>query len=162
MQTSGALTITTPSDREVHITRAFDAAPGLVFDAFTKPELVRRWYGPTGWSLVVCDVDLRVGGAWRFVSHRPDGKTIGQHGIYREVIPGARLVYTESWDEWDAGETLVTMVLSAEGGKTLLQSTLLFPSKDVRDTVLKSGLEKGATETYDKLAQLVESAALSP
>jgi len=161
MHAAGLLTITTPSDREVVLTRVFDAPSAMVFDALTKPELLGRWYGTAGWSLEVCDIDLRVGGAWRFVSRRPDGKTIGQYGVYREIIPGERLVFTESWEDWDAGETLVTTVLVDNRGKTAFSSTLLFPSREVRDTVLKSGLERGASETYDRMAQVLAASLLS-
>jgi uncharacterized protein YndB with AHSA1/START domain len=149
------LTISTPSARELAHTRVFDAPRRLVFDALTKPDLLRRWYGPTGWSLVVCEIDLRVGGAWRFVGRRPDGRTIGQSGVYREVVAPERLVNTETWDDWDAGETLVTTVLREEGGRTTLTSTMLFPSQEVRDVLIKNGMDSGAAETYDKLAALL-------
>jgi uncharacterized protein YndB with AHSA1/START domain len=155
MKSPGALTITTPTGREVVLTRVFDAAPGLVFDALTRPELLKRWYGPSGWSLVVCEIDLKVGGRWHFVVRRPNGREIGQRGVYREIVPAERLVNTESWEDWDAGETLVTTVLVERSGKTTLTSTLRFPSREVRDTVLKSGLEPGAAENYDKLAELL-------
>ena len=151
--------ITTPSDREVVLTRVFDAPGMLVFDALTKPELLRRWYGPNGWSLDVCDIDLRVGGAWRFVVRRPDGKAFGQRGVYREIVPGARLVNTESWEDWDPGETLVTTVLTEKAGKTTFSSTMLFPSKEVRDVVVKGGLQSGAAESYDTLEGVLASLA---
>ncbi|MEW6734391.1 MAG: SRPBCC family protein [Acidobacteriota bacterium] len=157
MKNSGALKITTPTDREVMLTRVFDAPCQLVFNALTKPELLKRWYGPSGWTMVVCEIDLRVGGKWRFVSCRPDGKTIGQHGVYREIVLSERLVNTESWEDWDAGETLVTTVLAEQDGKTIFTATMLFPSQEVRDTVLKSGLEHGAVEIYNKLAELLAS-----
>jgi uncharacterized protein YndB with AHSA1/START domain len=157
MKSTGALTITTPTDRDVVLTRVFDAPRHLVFDALTKPELLKRWYGPSGWSLVVCEVDLRVGGRWRFVVHRPDGKAIGQRGVYREIVAGERLVNTESWEDWEPGETLVTTILVEQGGKTTLTSTVRFPSQEVRDTILESGLAHGATEGYDKLAEMLAS-----
>jgi uncharacterized protein YndB with AHSA1/START domain len=149
------LTITTPSDREVLLTRDFDAPANLVFDALTKPEWLKRWYGPAGWTLVVCDIDLRVGGAWRFVVRQPAGKEIGQKGIYQEIDRPNRIVNTESWEDWDAGETLVTTVLNEHDGRTTFQCTILFPSKDVRDTVVKAGLEHGAIEGYNKLAEVL-------
>jgi uncharacterized protein YndB with AHSA1/START domain len=150
-----SLTITTPTDREVVLTRTFAAPRELVFKALTQPELLKHWYGPTGWTMVVCDIDLRVGGKWRFVSQRPDGKQIGQFGIYQEIIEPERIVNSEAWEDWDAGETLVTTALTEQSGQTLFQSTILFPSKEVRDTVVRSGLEDGAAETYDKLAVLL-------
>jgi uncharacterized protein YndB with AHSA1/START domain len=151
------LTITTPTDREVELTRDFDAPASLVFDALTQPEWLRRWYGPTGWTLVVCEIDLKVGGAWHFVVRRPDGKEIGQLGVYREIVKPRRIVNTESWEDWDAGETLVTTVLTEQEGKTKFQATILFPSQEVRDTVVKAGLEHGAKESYDKLADVLKT-----
>jgi len=156
---SNTLKVTTPSDREIAMTRVFDAPRNLVFDALTKPELLERWYGPRGWSLVVCEIDLRVGGAWRFVTRRPDGKQIGQRGVYREIVPPERLANTESWEDWNPGELLVTTVLVEQGGKTTLTNTSLFPSQEVRDTLIKSGMTSGAAETYDKLAEYLASVA---
>lgn len=151
------LQITTPTAREVVVTREFDAPPGIVFDAMTKPEMLKHWYGPEGWSLEVCDIDLRVGGKWRFVSRQPSGKEIGQFGVYQEIVFGERLVNTESWEDWDAGETLVTTVFSEQGGRTLFTSTILFPSEEVRDFILKSGLETSAGAVYDKLAAFLKT-----
>ena len=151
------LQITTPTAREVVVTREFDAPPGIVFDAMTKPEMLKHWYGPEGWSLEVCDIDLRVGGKWRFVSRQPSGKEIGQFGVYQEIVPGERLVNTESWEDWDAGETLVTTVFSEQGGRTLFTSTILFPSEEVRGFILKSGLETSAGAVYDKLAAFLKT-----
>jgi len=152
-----ALEVSTPNDRDVVVRRWFDAPRSLVFDALTKPELLRRWYGPAGWRLETCEIDLRVGGHWRFVIHRPDGKAIGQMGQYREIVSGKRLVNTESWEDWDAGETLVTTELEEDGRGTAFTSTLHFPSRDVRDIVLKNGLEKGVREVYTRLDQLLNS-----
>jgi uncharacterized protein YndB with AHSA1/START domain len=154
MDTS-SLTITTPSDREVVLTRVFDATPDLVFKALTEPELLKRWYGPKGWEMVVCDIDLRVGGKWRIVSRKPGGKEIGQFGVYQEIVRPTRIVNSEAWEDWDAGETQVTTTLTEQDGRTTFQSTILFPSKEVRDTVVKSGLEHGAAETYDRLAEVL-------
>ena len=153
------LTITTPSEREVTVTRLFSAPRTLVFDALTKPELLRRWYGPTGWELLKCEIDLRTGGKWRFVSRHPNGKEIGQLGVYQEIVPGEKIVNTENWEDWDAGETLVTTVLTEENGITKLTSTMLFPSESVRDTVLKGGLEHGSKECYDKLDDVLAEVA---
>lgn len=157
MSATPGLTITTPTDREVVLTRAFDAPRTLVFEALTTPKLLARWYGPVDWTLDVCYIDLRVGGAWRFVVKRPDGKAIGQRGVYREIVPGERLVYSESWEDWDAGETLVTTTLTEHNGVTTFSSTILFPSREVRDTVVKSGLERGAAQSYAKLAEVLAS-----
>lgn len=157
MKNTGTLKVTTPSDREIVLTRVFDAPRELVFDAFTKPELLRRWFGPRGWSLVVCDVDLRAGGAWRFVLRGPDGTEMGMRGVYREIMPPERSVHMESFDDFPGVESQVTTVLAERAGKTTLTATVLYPSREVRDIVIKSGMEHGAAETYDKLAELLAS-----
>jgi uncharacterized protein YndB with AHSA1/START domain len=157
MSSSATLTVTTPTDRELVMTRDFNAPRHLVFDALTTPELLRRWYGPVGWSLVVCEIDLQVGGAWRFVTRRPDGKEIGQRGVYREIAAPERLVNTESWEDWNPGEVLATAVLVERDGTTTLTNTLLFPSQEVRDRLVESGMTSGAAETYDKLAACLAS-----
>ena len=149
------LTITTPTDREVVLTRVFDATAELVFKALTEPELLKRWYGPRGWEMVVCDIDLRVGGKWRIVSRKPGGKEIGQFGVYNEIVRPTRIVNSEAWEDWDAGECLVTTVLTEIDRRTTFQSTILFPSQEVRDIVVKAGLEHGAAESYTKLAELL-------
>jgi uncharacterized protein YndB with AHSA1/START domain len=155
MKSSAALEITTPTEREVVLKRIFDASRELVFDALTTPELLKRWYGPTGWTLILCEIDLKVGGNWHFVVERPDGKKIGQKGVYHEVIRPERIVNTESWEDWDPGETLVTTTLVEIDRKTTLTSTSLFPSQEVRDIILKSGLDDGAKQSYQRLADLL-------
>ena len=157
MKNTGTLKVTTPTDREIVMTRVFDAPRRLVFDAFTKPELLKRWFGPRGWSLVVCEVDLKVGGGFRFVLRGPDGKEMGMRGVYREIVPPERSVHMESFDDYP-GESQVTAVFVEQDGKTTLTATVLYPSKEVRDVVIKSGMEHGAAESYDKLAELLESA----
>ncbi len=153
------LQVTTPTERELVVTRVFAAPRNLVFDALTKPELLKLWYVAGGWSMEICEIDLRVGGAWRFVTRRPDGKEIGQVGVYREIKPPERIVNTESWEDWNPGELLVTTVLVEQGGKTTLTSTLLFPSQEVRDMLIKAGMTTGAAEAYDKLAEYLASVA---
>src|SRR5207247_4922691 len=110
MMNTGTLKVTTPTDREIVLTRVFDAPRRLVFDAFTKPEILKRWFGPRGWSLVTCEVDLRVGGGFRFVLRGPDGRDLGMRGIYRELSSPDRSVHTESFDDFP-GESLVTTIL---------------------------------------------------
>ena len=159
---NNSVTIITPNDRDVVLTRIFDAPRQLVFDALTRPELLARWYGPAGWTLLVCEIDLRVGGKWHFVSQRPDGKKFGQLGVYQEIVPGQRIVNTETWEDWGAGETLVTTVLVEHAGRTTLTSTVRFPSQAVRDTVLKGGMASGAEQEYEKLAAfLAETQAVA-
>ena len=154
MKNTGTLRVTTPSEREIVMTRIFDAPRHLVFDAFTKPELLKRWFGPKGWSLVVCEVDLRVGGSWRFVLRGPDGKEMGMRGVYREVQPPERSVHTETFDDFP-GESTVTAVLVEDRGKTTLTATVRYESQEIRDAVIQSGMEHGAAESYDKLAELL-------
>ena len=156
MKNTGTLKVTTPTDREIVLTRVFDAPRRLVFDAFTKPELLKRWFGPRGWSLVVCEIDLKVGGTFRFVLRGPDGTDMGMRGVYREIVPPERSVHMESFDDYP-GESLVTTVLVEHGGKTTLTATVLYPSQEIRDAVIKSGMEHGAAECYDKLAELLAS-----
>ena len=156
MKNTGTLKVTTPSDREIVLTRVFDAPRSLVFDALTKPELLKRWFGPRGWSLVVCEIDLRVGGKWRFVLRGPDGHEMGMRGVYREIVPPDRSVHTESFDDYP-GESIVTTVLVEQGGKTTLTGTILYESKEIRDAVINSGMEHGAAESHDRLAELLAS-----
>jgi uncharacterized protein YndB with AHSA1/START domain len=156
MKNTGTLKVTTPSDREIVLTRVFDAPRSLVFEAFAKPELLKRWFGPRGWSLTVCEVDLNVGGHFRFVMRSPDGKEMGMRGVYREIVPPERSVHMESFDDFP-GESQVTAVFTESAGKTTLTATLLYPSQEVRDAVIKSGMEHGAAESYDKLAELLAS-----
>jgi uncharacterized protein YndB with AHSA1/START domain len=156
----GLLEITTPSDREISMTRVFNAPAQLVFDAWTKPELLKRWLGVrAGWTMEVCEVDLRVGGKYRFVWRGPD-MTMGMGGAYREVVPPTRLVSTEKFDEaWYEGEAIDTIVLVEQDGKTTVTTTVRFVSREVRDAVIKSGMASGVAESYDKLAELLPSLA---
>ena len=128
MKNTGSLKVTTPTDREIVLTRVFDAPRHLVWDAFTKPELLKRWFGPRDWSLVVCEVDLKVGGGFRFVLRGPDGRDMGMRGTYREIVPGERSIHTESFDDFP-GESTVTTVLVENGGTTTLTATVLYPSR---------------------------------
>jgi uncharacterized protein YndB with AHSA1/START domain len=159
MTNSGTLKLTTPTAREITMTRVFDAPRRLVFEAFTKPELVRQWLlGPPGWTMPVCEIDLRVGGAYRYVWRNAKGKEMGMGGIYREVVPQERLVCTELFDEaWYPGESLVTTILTERDGRTTLTSTMLYVSQEARDGVLKSGMERGVVASYDRLETLLAS-----
>ena len=154
-----SLKVTTPSDREIAMTRVFDAPRKLVFEAMIKPEFLKRWLtGPPGWSMSVCEIDAKVGGAYRYVWSGPDGETMGMGGVYREFTPPARLVATEKFDEsWYPGEALVTMALTEHGGKTTFTLTVLYESKEARDGVLKSPMEEGVAYGYDRLAELLDS-----
>ncbi len=156
MMNTGTLKVTLPSDREVVLTRVFDAPRHLVFDALTKPELLKRWFGPRGTSLISCEVDLRVGGAWRYVLRGSDGREMGMGGVYREIVPGERTIHTEDFDDYP-GESIVTTILTEHDGKTTLTATVLCESQEIRDAVLSTGMEHGAAETYDRLAELLPS-----
>ena len=157
MNSSGALKVTAQSDREIVMTRVFDAPRNLVFDAYTKPELLKRWLGVFGgYSMPVCEVDLRVGGTYRFVWRGPDGAEMGVRGVYREVVRPERLMHTEKFDEaWYPGEALITTVLVVLGAKTTLTVTMRYESREARDAVLKSPMESGVAQSYDKLAELL-------
>ena len=161
MNNIGNLKVTAPGDREIVMTRDFDAPRGLVFDAWTKPELLKRWLGAEGWSMVVCEVDLRVGGAYRFVWRGPDGTDMGMGGVYREIVPPERLVTTEAFDEqWYPGEALDTMVLVERGGRTTVTVTVLYESREARDAVLRTPMAEGVAESYDKLTELLASTSV--
>jgi uncharacterized protein YndB with AHSA1/START domain len=155
------LQVTTPSDREISMTRVFDAPRKLVYDAHTKPELVRQWLlGPPGWTMPVCDMDVRVGGRYRWVWRRDaDGTTMGMGGVYREVVAPERLVTTEKFDTaWYPGEGLNTLVLVEHGGQTTLTQTMRYESREARDAVLKSGMQEGVTAGYERLDALLAAA----
>jgi uncharacterized protein YndB with AHSA1/START domain len=159
MTETASLQITTPSDREVAMTRVFDAPRSLVFDALTKPELIRRWLlGPPDWTMTVCEMDLRVGGEYRYVWQKDTGTVMGMGGVIREIVPPERLVMTERFDEsWYPGEAVGTMVLVERDGKTTLTQTMLYESLEARDAVLASGMETGVAYSYDRLAELLAS-----
>ena len=153
---SHTFTVTTPSDQEIRMTRLFDAPRRLVFDAMTRPEHVKRWWGclGDGYSVPVCEIDLRPGGRWRFVNRHPKGEA-AFHGEYREVTPPGRVVFTEIFEDFPDVESVVTAELSDEGGKTRLTATVWYPSTEVRDMVMKSGMATGAGISYDRLEDLV-------
>jgi uncharacterized protein YndB with AHSA1/START domain len=153
---AGATTITTPSDREVVMTRVVDAPRRLVFAAWTNPEHLQHWMGPNGWTMSVCQIDLRPGGAYRFVWRGPDGTQLGIAGVYREVTPPERVVSTESWDgDWP--ETLNTLTFTEEHGKTTITNRVLYPSKEARDAALQTRMTDGAAEGLERLAEYVST-----
>ena len=157
-----ALKITPSGDRDLVMTRDFDAPRNLVYDAHTKPELVRRWLlGPPGWSMPVCDMDVRVGGKYRWVWKKDaDGSTMGMGGVYREVKASERLVSTEKFDEaWYPGESLNTLVLVEKGGRTTLTQTMRYESREARAAVIKSPMEQGVAASYDRLEAVLTDAA---
>ena len=156
---SPTLTVTTPTEREIVMTRVFDAPRSLVFDAWTNPAHVPHWMlGPAGWTMPVCEIDLRPGGAWHFVWRRSDGTEMGMRGIYKEIVPPERLVSTESWGgDWP--ETLNTLILSEEDGKTTISLRVLYPSKEARDAALQTGMKDGVSVSFDRLAEYLRTMA---
>jgi uncharacterized protein YndB with AHSA1/START domain len=157
MNNTAALQVTTPSDREIAMTRAFNAPRRLVFEAMTQPELVKRWLsGLPGWTMPVCEIDLQVGGAYRYAwRNESTGQEMGMGGVFQEIERPERLVVTERFDQsWYPGEALVTSVLEEERGRTTLISTVLYESKEARD-IAKSGMEDGVDLSYDRLEELL-------
>ena len=161
MKNPSRLQVIAKGDREIVITRDFDAPRTLVFDALTKPELVKRWLGVFGgWTLPVCEIDLRVGGSYRYQWHGPGGERMGMRGVYREIVRPERIVSTETFDEsWYPGGAVGTVVLSERGGRTTLTTTVLYDSRDARDAVMKSPMESGLSAGYDNLEKVLASAA---
>ena len=150
--------VTTPTDREVVVTRVFAAPRGMVFDAHTKPELVRRWLlGPPGWTMPVCEIDLRVGGTYRYEwEHAASGQRMGVAGTFTEIVRPSRIVITQVFDQdWTGGETVVTTNLAEEKGKTTLTTTVRYSSREARDAALKTGMTSGMEAGYERLDQLL-------
>jgi uncharacterized protein YndB with AHSA1/START domain len=156
---SGSFQCLTPSDTEITLTRLFDAPRELVWEAMTRPEHVKQWWGilDHGYSVPVCEIDLRVGGRWRFVGRGPEGDIPAFYGEYLEIDRPARLVYTEIFEPFPDGGSLVTQRLDEEHGKTRLTVTATYDSRETRDVVLGTGMEKGAAISYDRLEDLVQS-----
>jgi uncharacterized protein YndB with AHSA1/START domain len=158
---TATLKVTTPSDHEIALIRVFDAPRKMVFDCFTKCALLkRRGLGPRDWTLTGCEIDLQVGGAWRFVMTKDSGERMVMGGVYRESVPPQRIVQTEKFEEaWYPGEALNTTTFVEEGGKTTLTVTARYDSQEIRDGVLKSGMEGGVSVSYDRLAELLPAFA---
>lgn len=155
----GVTSYTIPTDREVVVTRVVDAPRRLVFEAWTDPRHIPNWLlGPEGWTMPVCELDLRPGGAWRYVWRKSDGSEMTMGGLVREVTPPERLVTTERWGpEWP--ETVNTLTLTETGGRTTITLTITYPSKAARDAALESGMKGGMDESFARLDQVVGSLA---
>jgi uncharacterized protein YndB with AHSA1/START domain len=155
--------VTTPSATEVRMTRLFDAPRDLVFEAMTKPEHVKQWWGRLGegYSVPVCEIDLRVGGKWRFVNRHPRGE-VTFYGEYREITPPSRLVFTEIFADFPDTVSVVTSVFTEEGQKTRMTVTVDYGTQEVRDIVLGTGMARGAGISYDRLDDLVRELARRP
>lgn len=157
MKRSAALKVSTPSDREVVVTREFAAPRGMVFDAHTKPDLVQRWLlGPPGWTMPVCEIDLRVGGKYRYVWRHVDGRDMAVGGTFKEIVRPSRIVMTQLFDvDWTGGETLVTTELVERSGTTTLTTTVRYVSRETRDAAIKTGMTQGMEAGYQQLEQLL-------
>lgn len=153
------LTIEKPSDLEVAIVRGFDAPRELVWEAMSNPDLVRRWLlGPPGWTMPVCEIDLRVGGAYRYVWRNETGAEMGMGGIYREVVRPERIVDVQKFDEdWTGGETVVTIILTERDGRTTMTTTVLYASTEAREAALATGMTGGMEAGYARLDDLLGS-----
>ncbi|HEV7275032.1 MAG TPA: SRPBCC family protein [Devosiaceae bacterium] len=151
------LQLFTPNDRELVMTRSFAAPMELVFACHTRPELVRRWLlGPPGWTMPLCEIDARVGGAYRFRWRGPDGETMSASGVHREVVAPERLVFTQLFDEdWTGGETLITVTLRDMAGHTELTQTTLFASAEARKAALDTGMTEGMESSFQQLDALL-------
>lgn len=159
MMNTDTLTVTLPSDREVQVTRSFNAPRRMVFEALTTPALLMRWmHGPNGWKLAVCEVDLRVGGSFRYVWRKANGREMGMGGVFREIVRPERIVDNETFDDdWTGGETTVTTVLTERGETTTLTVTILYASKDARDGALKTNFASGMEAGYKVLDDVLAS-----
>jgi uncharacterized protein YndB with AHSA1/START domain len=158
MTKTAALKITTPTDREVAISRVVDAPRGMVFDAFTNPDLLQRWMlGPPGWSMPVCEIDLRAGGKYRYVWESAEGQRMGIGGTFREIVRPSRIVATQLFDEdWTGGETVVTTELVEQKNKTTIITTVRYASLQARDAALQTGMAQGMEAGYERLEELLK------
>ncbi|MEA2144214.1 MAG: hypothetical protein QOI64_2644 [Solirubrobacteraceae bacterium] len=156
---SPSATITTPTDREIHVERVFDAPRDRVFAVYTDPELIPEWWGPRGTTTVVEKMDVRTGGDWRFLSRNSDGSETGFRGTYREVSAPDRIVQTFEWDGMPGYISLETATFEDLGECTKVVTTSLFHTTEERDGMLGSGMEGGMNETYARLDELLERLA---
>lgn len=153
------LEVTTPDDHAILMTRAFDAPRDMVFEAWTRPEWLRRWLGVFGgWSMEHCEVDLRDGGEYRYAWRGPGGASLAVAGLFREIVPPIRIVCTEHFDDpWYEGEAVSTLVLQEAGGVTSSANTVRYASKAARDAVLQTGMARGVAASYDALDAVLAS-----
>jgi uncharacterized protein YndB with AHSA1/START domain len=154
---SGTATVTLPTDEQILITREFDAPKHLVFKAWTTPELVKRWWSGHRGTMKIAEIDLRVGGMWRYVMEATGGYEVAFHGEYREIVPDERIVNTEVYEAMPEGEALNTVTFTELDGRTTIALLAEFPTKEVRDMVIESGMELGMQEQMDLLEQIAIS-----
>jgi len=153
------MTLTLIGDREVAVTRAFDARRRVVFEAWSSCEHMARWWGPRGYTLTECQIDLRPGGAYRFVQRAPDGTIHAFRGTYREIAAPERVVFTQIYEPWPDQEVVVSTTLTEKDGKTALSQTLLFNSREARDGMVASGMEWGQAQSFERLDELLAELA---
>ena len=155
------VSVTTPSEREIRIVREFVAPRAKIFEALSRPELVRQWLlGPPGWTMPVCEIDFRPGGTFRYVWKHANKEEMGMRGTFREIVRPERIVHTELFDvDWTGGETVVTTTLHERAGRTTLSITVLYATREARDGALQSGMESGLEAGYDLLETLLQEAA---
>jgi uncharacterized protein YndB with AHSA1/START domain len=160
---SGTATVTLPTDEQILITREFDAPRNLVYEAWTTPELVKRWWGAKRGEVTIAEIDLRVGGTWRYVAITHDGTEVGFHGEYREIVPCERIVSTEVYEGVPQPEegpevgTLNTATFAETDDRTTLTILVEAPSKEVRDAIIDSGMEAGMQDALDLLEEVAVS-----
>jgi uncharacterized protein YndB with AHSA1/START domain len=159
---SGSATVELPTDEQILITREFDAPKHLVYKAWTTPELVRRWWHANRGEVTVAEIDLRIGGQWRYVAVTRDGFEVGFHGEYREIVPDERIVSTEIYEGAWPGEgpeqgTLNTATFTEAGGRTTLTILVEAPSREIRDAIIESGMEAGMQDALDLLGEVAAS-----
>lgn len=157
-RSSGKLQVTLPSDTEIVMTRVFDAPRDIVFEAMTRPEHVRRWWCcMDGFRMTVCDIDLRVGGRYRYAMVGPDGRELAFNGEYREIVAPERIVHTEIFELFPQAGTVVTMTLEERDGKTLYRSHILHQTKEARDGQVQAGMELGANLALDRVEDVARA-----
>ena len=149
----GAMTLSLPSDREIVLTREFDAPRELVFEAHSKAEHMRQWWGPRKYEIPLCEIDFRPGGTWRMVHRGPDGEEFGFHGEYREIVAPEKIVWTFEFEGAPGNVSVETATFEERDGKTILTASAVYDSVEARDAMLQTGMEDGAAETYDRLAE---------
>jgi uncharacterized protein YndB with AHSA1/START domain len=149
----GKITLSTPSDLEIVMTRVFNAPRLLVFEVYTKPEHVQHWWGQRGSTMISCEMDFRPGGRWRFVTHEADGSENAFRGEFREIVEPEMIVWTFEWEGMPGHISVETVTLAEQDGKTTVTSRSVFDSKEDRDGMLQSGMEAGANESYDRLEE---------
>lgn len=155
VDTNSTLTLSLPTDTEIVITRLLDAPRELVFEAWTRPEHIRRWWGPSCMTMIQCDMDVRVGGAYRFLSRMEDGSEHGFSGVYREVTPPERLVHTFVYDPYPDHDAVITLMFEDRDGRTLMTETIVHKTREGRDGHYYSGMEVGMRESLSRLDEVL-------